>query len=533
MSKLKRYVIYSEDKSKISQSFIEKYPEFIPVFSFDANQVSHISDLSFFFNTEKATKCLHRKITNEEISRTLSHIKCWKTIVEDSDIQDDEFVLISESNVELAENYERLIQDYIRKYFHYGVIKLQRDDEEALAQADDEAHAIVFHEVHHYNKGTSLYLIRKNVAQQLVEKNNEIKPYWLAEQWAEFYNPENIAQSATFLGKQIKDKSLKAVDTPLFSIIVPVYNVEKYLEQCLDSVLSQEFVNYELILVDDGSTDSSMDICIRYVKKHKNIVFIHKQNGGPSESRNYGIDIARGEYIIFLDSDDYWNGTQILNDIEVLIDEHQQPDLIINYMSSVFPNHITYHIPPIKKIAGNFNSEYAYLSEKGIFVGFPYTKILKRKIIKDNKLYFMKGRLFEDVVWTFSLIRHINNYVIYPNPFYMYRRDREGSISKYVSSKNQESLFKNFYDVYTETISLLGAKPMLSSSIKSSITGMHNYAMHCYELLDDDTKLALQPLKEAHLEIYQKSLDYIDKSKNQLSNDWASLIAGKEKARLW
>lgn len=170
MSKLKRYVIYSEDKSKISQSFIEKYPEFIPVFSFDENQVSHISDLSFFFNTEKATKCLHRKITNEEISRTLSHIKCWKTIVEDSDIQDDEFVLISESNVELAENYERLIQDYIRKYFHYGVIKLQRDDEEELAQADDEAHAIVFLEAHHYNKGTSLYLIRKNVAQQLVEK---------------------------------------------------------------------------------------------------------------------------------------------------------------------------------------------------------------------------------------------------------------------------------------------------------------------------------------------------------------------------
>lgn len=98
---------------------------------------------------------------------------------------------------------------------------------------------------------------------------------------------------------------------------MPVYNVEKYLEQCLDSVLAQEFVNYELILVDDGSTDSSMDICIRYAEKHKNIVFIHKQNGGVSESRNCGIDIARGEYIIFLDSDDYWNGNQILNDIEI------------------------------------------------------------------------------------------------------------------------------------------------------------------------------------------------------------------------
>lgn len=91
---------------------------------------------------------------------------------------------------------------------------------------------------------------------------------------------------------------------PLISVVVPVYNVEKYLNRCLDSIVSQTYHNLEIILVDDGSTDSSLEICEEYAKKDTRIRVFHKENGGVSDARNYGIDYSRGEYVTFVDSDD-------------------------------------------------------------------------------------------------------------------------------------------------------------------------------------------------------------------------------------
>jgi len=90
----------------------------------------------------------------------------------------------------------------------------------------------------------------------------------------------------------------------LISVIVPVYNVEKYLENCIDSILNQTYKNLEIILVDDGSTDKSSEICDNYSQQHSNIITIHKKNGGLSDARNKGIDAANGKYISFIDSDD-------------------------------------------------------------------------------------------------------------------------------------------------------------------------------------------------------------------------------------
>ena len=97
---------------------------------------------------------------------------------------------------------------------------------------------------------------------------------------------------------------------PLFSIIVPVYKAEKYISECVDSVLAQTFEDFELILADDGSPDRCHEICDEYAKKDSRIKVIHKNNGGASSARNSGIDAACGEYIIFLDSDDYWEGNK-------------------------------------------------------------------------------------------------------------------------------------------------------------------------------------------------------------------------------
>ena len=125
------------------------------------------------------------------------------------------------------------------------------------------------------------------------------KPYWLSAQFTAFYEPQILLKHVIYWGKiQAKNNKIK-VENPLFSIIVPIYNVERYLEQCIESVLAQDYQNYELILVDDGSPDNSIDICVKYAKQYSNIVFIHKINGGVSDARNAGIQIARGEYLMF------------------------------------------------------------------------------------------------------------------------------------------------------------------------------------------------------------------------------------------
>ena len=95
------------------------------------------------------------------------------------------------------------------------------------------------------------------------------------------------------------------MNTPLITVIVPVYNVEKYLKKCVDSIINQSYQNLEIILVDDGSTDNSGAICDRYVEQDNRIVVVHKENGGLSDARNAALDIAKGEYIVLVDSDDY------------------------------------------------------------------------------------------------------------------------------------------------------------------------------------------------------------------------------------
>lgn len=107
---------------------------------------------------------------------------------------------------------------------------------------------------------------------------------------------------------------------PLISIIVPIYNVEAYISDCLNSILEQKYSNYEVILVNDGSTDSSQDLCEKYVKLDQRVKLYSKPNGGLSSARNYGIDNANGEYVIFIDSDDYWTDINALNHLANIAD---------------------------------------------------------------------------------------------------------------------------------------------------------------------------------------------------------------------
>ena len=437
-------MLYSEQQAHL----LKDKPYFTPVLTINATQIEAI-DTALIFNTQKAFEKLNRLITNREIAHTLSHIKCWKAIAENSELDDEDFALIAECSVNLVGNFQQLAQDYANRYPSYGIIKLQSNAGGRLFQDGDNVDAFIYGDISQYNKGCALYLIRKDLAKKLTTQIAETKPHWLAEQFTEFHEPSNIAQACYLLGEIPKERLQDKVENPLFSIIVPIYNVERYLEQCIESVLAQDYQNYELILVDDGSPDNSIDICVKFAKQYPNIIFIRKINGGLSDARNAGIKLARGKYLMFLDSDDYWDGTTILSDLQKIITENN-PDVIFNYLKSVYPDKIVNHYIKRDKLTGSFQEDFQDLYQDGIYLGFAWTKVIKKEIILKNHLLFIKGRNFEDIPWSFSLVKHIKDYAIYQNCFYMYRRERKGSISSVVTAKNQVSLFQNLSDVITE-----------------------------------------------------------------------------------
>ena len=481
-------MLYSEQQA----SLLKDKPYFTPILTINATQIEAI-DTALIFNTQKAFEKLNRLITNREIAHTLSHIKCWKAIAENSELDDEDFALIAECSVNLVGNFQQLAQDYANRYPSYGIIKLQSNAGGRLFQDGDNVDAFIYGDISQYNKGCALYLIRKDLAKKLTTQIAETKPHWLAEQFTEFHEPSNIAQACYLLGEIPKERLQDKVENPLFSIIVPIYNVERYLEQCIESVLAQDYQNYELILVYDGSPDNSIDICVKFAKQYPNIIFIRKINGGLSDARNAGIKLARGKYLMFLDSDDYWDGTTILSDLQKIITENN-PDVIFNYLKSVYPDKIVNHYIKRDKLTGSFQEDFQDLYQDGIYLGFAWTKVIKKEIILKNHLLFIKGRNFEDIPWSFSLVKHIKDYAIYQNCFYMYRRERKGSISSVVTAKNQVSLFQNLSDVITE-IKNMKLNNELLSGLKKYVDDIYGYVMKCYSLLSEAEKIDFLSLK--------------------------------------
>ena len=119
---------------------------------------------------------------------------------------------------------------------------------------------------------------------------------------------------------------------PFFSIIIPVYNVEQYLRECVESILMQSCDDYEIILVDDGSSDKSGKICDKYSEKNNKIKVVHKENGGLSSARNAGIKIAIGKYIIFIDSDDYYDDKNLLFNSKNIFAKNNADMLIVHIL---------------------------------------------------------------------------------------------------------------------------------------------------------------------------------------------------------
>ncbi len=187
----------------------------------------------------------------------------------------------------------------------------------------------------------------------------------------------------------------------LISIIVPVYNVEKYLCRCVDSILAQSYPHLEIILVDDGSTDSSGNICDAYREKDERIVVIHKPNGGLSSARNAGLEIAKGEYIGFVDSDDYVSKDMYASLLERL--ENSETDIANIMYARAYESGETAPSPVPHKQNEDFSAE-AFLEELLLHVGdvSACTKLFPKALIGD--LRFKEGVLNEDLLFMTDLI---------------------------------------------------------------------------------------------------------------------------------
>lgn len=210
------------------------------------------------------------------------------------------------------------------------------------------------------------------------------------------------------------------------SIIVPVYNVEEKIEICLDSVLNQEFKDFELILVDDGSTDGSYKICEKYAKEDSRIVLIHKENGGASAARNEGLKVAKGKYISFLDSDDYVSPTSLKRMYEAIKETDSQ--LVIGGYYFEKEGEMQENYCELDDIRDNdeFKERFPYLYEK-FFINPLWNKLFVRNLIK--KEFRTEMNLGEDLAFNLEYMKNIDKVAIVKNIGYHYIINKSGSLT--------------------------------------------------------------------------------------------------------
>ena len=255
---------------------------------------------------------------------------------------------------------------------------------------------------------------------------------------------------------------------PKVSVIVPVYNVEKYITRCLTSLINQTLDDLEIILVNDGSQDNSEQIIRQFKRKHNNIIYVTKENGGLSSARNFGLIYATGEYVAFLDSDDYADRTtyqKMYEKAKATNSDYVECDFIWQY-------------PDRQKM----DTGYRYKDKKEMFEKarvVAWNKLIKRDIIINNKLEFPVGLYYEDVEFFYKLLPYVNSFAFVEEPliYYVQREDsivnKQGAKTKQIFTvlDNVIEYYKKIglYGEYETQIEYTCARLLLCSSLKRMI----------------------------------------------------------------
>ena len=285
--------------------------------------------------------------------------------------------------------------------------------------------------------------------------------------------------------KDMRIKSIKMSEKESYSlsIVLPVFNVEKYLERCIKSILEGTYKDLELVIVNDGTKDNSENIIIRYLEKYNNITYIVKENGGLSHARNVGYTYAKGEYIAFFDSDDYIE-KDMYEKLMAKVKDYNYDivvcDLYMEYEQTGKKIYVGSNVEKEYKDVEEYNNGISIRKEimEKIYIAV-HNKIYKKKLIEktfENGMPFVNGMYYEDIVYTYSILQNTRSISFVKEPLYYYVQ-RIGSISNNYDKKlydiitSVEMLIENAvennrFEDYKEILEYIGIRYMYGTFMK-------------------------------------------------------------------
>ena len=299
-------------------------------------------------------------------------------------------------------------------------------------------------------------------------------------------------------------------EQPLISIIVPVYKVEQYLDRCVESIINQTYKNLEIILVDDGSPDNCPAMCDEWACKDARIKVVHKQNGGLSDARNAGMDIAKGEYIAFVDSDDYVRSDMY----ELLYNNMQENESDISACGVEMVREDETSIATLTTLGSYvLNNEEAMIAiiKEDVLKQPVWYKLYKSKCIQNN--YFPVGKYHEDIFWSYLAIAKAKKVSVFDAPCYYYTQRGESIMGQNYSSARLDALEA----AEIRCAFLSDNYPELVAIAKARFIGMCMY--HSQKLLQYKIEGYKNYFKDLHI-----------RSK-KIGDDWSKGLSKKQ--RLW
>ena len=293
----------------------------------------------------------------------------------------------------------------------------------------------------------------------------------------------------------------------LITIIVPIYNVEKYIDRCINSIINQTYKNIEIILIDDGSPDNCPKICDEYAKKDKRIKVIHKKNEGLGKARNSGIKISKGDYITFVDSDDYIDDDLVESTVNVI--NKYNPDVIIYGCYSERENKTIINTPKPKKnhyigdeVLKDFLPDFiSYDPKDCIERNIPKSfccSMYKSEILKKNGFSFESERkiISEDYYAVINLYKYINSVFLIDRCFYHYCLNLSSLTHKYIDNRYEK--IKYFYEQLKKSCKENNYSDEVLNRIKYPFL---NFTIANMKLIAGNKELKLKEKKEKISEI--------------------------------